>query len=160
MLPNIPKILHEAHPILCVSESCTEITKERAQNLGDILCSKRLASPKSHNPIPSQTCQNNNDNPPPNTNQCPECGLKLKNSKGLKIHQSSKHLRKQNKPTSPEFWPCHSDTRCNTCKQGLFTTSITSSSNGKTLNIKQPVTCKTKNVCYLINCKKCSQQYT
>ena len=31
--------------------------------------------------------------------------------------------------------------------------------NGKALNIKQPVTCKTKNVCYLINCKKCSQQY-
>ena len=125
----------------------------------DILCSKRLASPKSHNLIPSQTCQNNNNNPPPNTNQCPECGLKLKNSKGLKIHQSSKHLRKQNRPISPGFWPCHSDTRCSTCKQGLFTTSITSSSNGKTLNIKQLVTCKTKNACYLINCKKCSQQY-
>ena len=26
--------------------------------------------------------------------------------------------------------------------------------------IKQPMTCKTKNVCYLINCKKCHQQYT
>ena len=85
--------------------------------------------------------------------------MKLKNPKGLKIHQPSKHLRRQNKSTSPGFWPCHSDTRCNTCKQGLFTTSVTSSSNGKTLNINQPVTCKTKNVCYLINCKKCSQQY-
>ena len=166
MLPKIPKILHEAHLILHASERCTEVSKNvplvsyrRAQNLSDILCSKRLASPKSHNPIPSQTCQNNNDNPPPNTNQCPECGLKLKNSKGLKISQSSKHLRKQNKPTSPRFWPCHSDTRYNTCKQGLRTTSITSSSNGKTLSIKQPVTCKTKNVCYLINCKKCSRQY-
>ena len=166
MLPNIPKILHEAHPILHASERCTEIFKNvplvsywRARDLSDILSSKRLASPKSHNPIPSQTCQNNNDNPPPNTNQCPECGLKLKNSKGLKIHQSSKHLQKQNKPTSLGFWLCHSDTRCNTCKQGLFTTSITSSSNGKTLSIKQLVTCKTKNVCYLINCKKCSQQY-
>ena len=108
MLPNIPKILHEAHPILHASERCTEIFKNvhlvsyrRARKLSDILCSKRLASPKSHNPIPSQTCHNNDDNPPPNTNQCPECGLKLKNSKGLKIHQSSKHLRKQNKPTSP-----------------------------------------------------------
>ena len=27
MLPNIPKILHEAHPILHASESCTEIFK-------------------------------------------------------------------------------------------------------------------------------------
>ena len=166
MLPNIPKILHEAHPILHASERYTEIFKNvplvsyrRARNLSDMLCSKRLASPKSHNPIPPQTCQNNNNDLPPNTNQCPECGLKLKNSKGLKIHQSSKHLRKQNRPTSPGFWPCHSDTRCSTCKQGLFSTSITSSSNGKTLNIKPPVTCKTKNVCYLINCKKCSQQY-
>ena len=91
MLPNIPKILHEAHPILHASERCTEIFKNiplvsyrRPRNLSDILCSKRLASPKSHNPIPSQTYQNNNDSPPPNTNQCPECRLKLKNSKGLK----------------------------------------------------------------------------
>ena len=91
IFPSIPKILHEAHPILHASERCTEIFKNvplvsyrRAQNLSDILCSKRLASPKSHNPIPSQTCQNNTNNPPPNTNQCPECGLKLKNSKGLK----------------------------------------------------------------------------
>ena len=128
MLLNIPKILHEAHPILHALERCTEMFKNvslvnywRARNLSDIFCSKRLASPKSHNPTPSQACQNNNDNPPPNTNQCPECGVKLKNSKGLKIHQSLKFLRKQIKPTSPGFFPCHSDTRCNTCKQGLFT---------------------------------------
>ena len=108
MLTNIPKILHEAHPILHAWERCTEIFKNvplvsyrRARNLSDIRCSKRLASPESHNPIPSQTCQNNNDNPPPNTNQCPECGLKPKNSKGLKIHQSSKHLRKQSKSIPP-----------------------------------------------------------
>ena len=107
MFPNIPKILHEAHPILHASERCTEIFKnvplvtyQRARNLSGILSSKWLASPKSHNPIPSQTCPNNNDNPSPNTNQCPECGLKLKNSKGLKIHESSKHLRKQNKPAT------------------------------------------------------------
>ena len=79
MLPNIPKILREAHPILHASERCTEIFKNvplvsyrRARSLSDILCSKRLTSPEPHNPIPSQTCQNNNDNPPPNTNQCPE----------------------------------------------------------------------------------------
>ena len=126
MLPNIPEILHDAHPILHASKRCTEVFKNvplvsyrRARNVSDILCSKRLASPKSPNPTSCQTCQNNNDNPPPNTNQCTECDLNLKNSKGLKIHQFSKHLRKQNKPTSPGFWPCHSDTRYNTCKHHL-----------------------------------------
>ena len=34
-------------------------------------------------------------------------GLIRKNQKGLKIHQTSKHQRKQNIPTSPGFWPCH-----------------------------------------------------
>ena len=91
MHPNTPKILHEAHPILHASERCTEIFKnvplvsyQRSRNLSDILCSKQLGSPESHNPILSQTCQTNNDNHPPNKNQCPECRLK--------IHQSSKHL--------------------------------------------------------------------
>ena len=84
MIPNMLKKLHEARPILRASERCNEIFKNvplvsyrRARNLSDILCSKRLASPKSHNPTPSQTCQNNNDNPPANTNQCLECGMKL-----------------------------------------------------------------------------------
>ena len=53
-----------------------------------------------------------------------------------------------------------SDARCDICRHGLLSTSVTSTNNGKIHNIKQPVTCKTKNVCYLINCKKCSQQYT
>ena len=77
MLPKILKIPHEAHPIFHASERCTEIFKndplvsyQRAWNLSDILCSKRLASSKFHNPTPSQECQNNNDNLPPNTNQC------------------------------------------------------------------------------------------
>ena len=90
----------------------------------------------------------------------PPGGLILKNQKGLKIHQTSKHQRKQNIPTSPGFWPGHSDTRCETCKSGLFCTSISSTNNGYKHIIKQPMTCKTKNVCYLINCKKCHQQYT
>ena len=83
----------------------------------------------------------------------------------LKIQKGWKSISLQNIYESKTDQPpldsglFHSDTRCSTCKQGLFTTSITSSSNGKTLNIKQPVTCKTKNVCYLINCRKCSQQY-
>ena len=76
------------------------------------------------------------------------------------ILRMKKHQRKQNIPTSPAFWPCLCDDRCDTCRQGLFSTSVTSTNNGKIHNIKQPVTYKTKNVCYFINCKKCSQQYT
>ena len=63
----------------------------------------------------------------PKTNQCPECGILLKNGKGLKIHRSSKHKRQQNNPTSPGFWPCKSDSRCDTCKRGHFCTSVESS---------------------------------
>ena len=132
------------------------VSYRRARNLSDMLCSKRIAPPESSNSNPAPVHQTNSGNPPANTNQCLECGLKLKNQKGLKIHQSSKHQRKQNVPTSPGF--C-SDARCDTCRQGLFSTSVTSTNNGKIHSIKQPVTCKTKNVCYLINCKKCSQQY-
>ena len=67
---------------------------------------------------------------------------------------------KQNIPASPGFWPCHSDNRCETCKSVLFYTSISSTNNSYKHIIKQPMTCKTKNVCYLINCKKCHKQYT
>ena len=78
----------------------------------------------------------NKENPNPNdhnkkedesqlkSNQCPECGLFLKNEKGLKIHRTSKHRRKQNggfegvttpAPRKiliihPGFWPCNADT--------------------------------------------------
>ena len=119
-----------------------------------------IAHPESSNSNPASVHQTNSGNSPANTNQSPECGLKLKNQKGLKIHQSSKHQRKQNVPTCPGFWSCLSDAKCDIYRQGLFSTSVTSTNNGKIHNVKQPVTCKTKNVCYLINCKICNQQYT
>ena len=61
-----------------------------------------------------------------NGNECPECGCTFRNPKGLQIHQSSKHNRKQNMLTSAGFWPCHSDKRCDICKQGKFCTSVSS----------------------------------
>ena len=54
----------------------------------------------------------------------------------------------------------YSDTLCETCKKGLFHSTITSSKNGKKHKIKQSLNCKSKNICYLINCKHCNQQYT
>ena len=95
MLPNIPKILHDSEPILDASEKCIQVFKNvplvsyrRARNLIDILCSKRIAPPESSNPNLAPFHQTNSGNPLANTNQCPECDLKLKNQKGLKIHQS------------------------------------------------------------------------
>ena len=37
--------------------------------------------------------------------------------------------------------------------------SLSSTKKQKKHQIKQPVTCKTENVCYLINCAKCYDQY-
>ena len=173
VLPNIPEILNESHTILRASERCAEVFQEvplvsyrRARNLCDMLVSKRLAPHTSTETLPNhQNSQNSTSNLPnqtrfTNENSSPSTNLILKNQKGLKIHQTSKHLRKQNIPSSPGFWPCHSDTRCETCKSGLFYTSIRSKNNGYKHIIKQPTICKTRNVCYLINCKKCHEQYT
>ena len=161
----MPKILHESHTILRASERHAEVFQDvprvsyrRARNLSDMPVSKRLAPPTSTRTLPTpnhQNSQNSTSNNPnqtilanesssPCTNQRPECGLKLKNQKGLKTHQSSKYQRKQNIPTSPGFWPCHSDTRCATCKSGLFHTSVTSTNNGYKHIIKQPMTCESK----------------
>ena len=65
-----------------------------------------------------------------------------------------------NNPTSPGFWPCKSDSRCDTCRRGHFCTSVESSKNGRKHQIQQPLTCKSKNICFLIHCKHCNQQYT
>ena len=92
--------------------------------------------------------------------KCPECGILLKNEKGLKIHCSSKHRRQQNNLSSPGFWPWKSDSRCDTCRRENFCTSVESSKNGRKHQIQSPLTCKSKNICYLIHCKHCNQQYT
>ena len=162
MLPNLHKIFKDLQPCLSSSERCAEafqntplISYRRARNLSDMLCSKRL--PPSTNRRPTSTTPENDTSLSENT--CPECGLQCKNPKGLKIYRSSKHKKQSNKPITPGFWPCKSDPRCAICKEGHFSTSITSHHNSKTHNIKQPVTCKSNNVCYLIDCSKCKQQY-
>ena len=162
MLPNLHKIFKDLQPCLSSSERCAEafpntplVSYRRARDLSDMLCSKRL--PPSTNRCPTSTTPENDTSPSNNT--CPECGLQCKNPKGLKIHRSSKHKKQSNKPTTPGFWPCKSDPRCAICKEGHFSTSITSHQNSKTHNIKQSVTCKSNNVCYLIDCSKCKQQY-
>ena len=127
-----------------------------------MLCSKRMppqinANKQNQNPNDHNIKEDESQLKP---NQCPDCGLVLKKEKGLKIHRTSKHRQKQNTTTAPGFWPCNSDTRCETCKKGLFQSTIISSKNGKKHQIKQPLTCKSKNICHLINCKHCNQQCT
>ena len=94
-----------------------------------------------------------------NGNECPQCGREFKNPKCLQIHQSSKHNREQNMPKSAGFWPCCSDKRYDIFKQGKFCTFVSNTKNQKKHKIKQPVTCKTENVCYLSNCANCCDQY-
>ena len=162
MLPNLHKIFKDLQPCLSSSERCAEafpntplVSYRRARNLSDMLCSKRL--PPSTNRRPTSTTPENDTSPSNNT--CPECGLQCKNPKCLRIHRSSKHKKQSNKPTAPGFWPRKSDPRCAICKERHFSTSITSHHNSKTHNIKQSVTCKSNNLCYLIDCNKCKQQY-
>ena len=158
ILPSIPKLLKKSHTILEASEKCTEIFKyiplvsyRRGRNLSDMLCSKRMP-PQTNANKENPNCNHQNkkeDEPQLKPNQCPECGFAFKNEKGLKIHRTSKHRRKQNATTFPGFWPCNSDTRCETCKKGLFHSTITSSKKGKKHKIKQSLNCKSKNICYL-----------
>ena len=180
-LPSLPKILKESQSILHSSERCSTVFPEvplvsyrRSRNLSDMLCSKRLApnpttKPNRDNDSSSSNHHHSNKSTDPNKdnksdesnngNECPECGRTFRNPKGLQVHRSSKHNGKQNTPTSAGFWPCCSDKRCDICKQGKFCTSVSSTKNQKKHQIKQPVTCKTKNVCYLTNCAKCYDQY-
>ena len=170
LLPNIPKLLQESQTILNASEKCSEVFKNtplvsyrRVRNLNDMLCSKRIPQQKDTNQRNKYSLDVNDKSEKesqPKTNQCPECSILLKNEKGLKIHRSSKHRRQQNNPISPGFWLCKSDSRCDTCRRGHFCTSVENSKNDRKHQIQQPLTCKSKNICYLTHCKHCNQQYT
>ena len=96
----------KSHTVLEASEKCTEVFKNvpqvsyrRGRNLRDMLCSKRMppqinADKENLNPDDHNKKE---DESQLKLNQCPECGLFLKNEKGLK---TSKHRRKQNATTS------------------------------------------------------------
>ena len=57
-----------------------------------MLCSKRIPQQKDTNQRNKYSRDVNNKSEQesqPKTNQCPECGILLRNEKGLKIHRSS-----------------------------------------------------------------------
>ena len=93
LLSNIPKLLQESQTILNASEKCSEVFKNtplvsyrRGRNLNDMLCSKRTPQQKDTNQRNKYSQDVNNKSEKesqPKTNQCPECGILLKNEKGL-----------------------------------------------------------------------------
>ena len=171
-LSNIPKILKEHHQILLTSSNTQAIFKEtplvayrKGRNLTQMLTHKRLRSPIAADTTPS-TDESPHDisNPHiqiPSDTTCTICGRSFKTNKNLKIHFFHKHKKqKALQSTSPGFWPCRADIRCNCCKTyGQFTGSVKSSTTGETITLRQHTSCKTSNVIYLIECSKCNDQY-
>ena len=51
------------------------------------------------------------------------------------------------------------DKRCHTCKIIIEKNTFTSKINGRKHNVHYTFTCKTRNLVYLIQCKKCGLQY-
>ena len=49
--------------------------------------------------------------------------------------------------------------RCKCCDEIVTTSSFTSYSTGRQYNIRANITCKSRNLVYLISCKKCGVQY-
>ena len=61
-------------------------------------------------------------------------------------------------PTPPGNTPCESR-GCKTCKIIKQDISFTSHTTGQTYRVRAAFTCKTRNVVYMIQCKKCGLQY-
>lgn len=49
--------------------------------------------------------------------------------------------------------------KCKACQHILEGSTFSSSNTGKKFNLKQNITCKSKNLIYLVTCNKCSKQY-
>lgn len=61
-------------------------------------------------------------------------------------------------PTTIGNSPC-GNRRCKTCVHIMSTNNFRSNSTGRTYKLRASFTCKTRNVVYLIQCKKCGIQY-
>ena len=93
ILPSIPKLLKKSHTILEASEKCTEVFKyvplvsyRRGSNLSDMLCNKKMPPQTNANKenLNRNDYNKKEDEPHLKPNQCPECGITLKNEQGLK----------------------------------------------------------------------------
>lgn len=50
-------------------------------------------------------------------------------------------------------------TKCRACNYITYSQSIHSSTNGKSFRVRGTINCKSRNIVYVITCKKCRQQY-
>ena len=67
-------------------------------------------------------------------------------------------LKETNPPTQTGNHPCNS-TRCKTCHMIKIEETFKSHSTGTTHKTRSTFTCKTRNLVYLIQCRKCGLQY-
>ena len=69
------------------------------------------------------------------------------------------HTKLSNTQLAPGFFRCGSTRGCNICKFSTDTAQFKSNINSKTFEITNNITCKSRNILYLINCKRCHKQY-
>jgi len=61
-------------------------------------------------------------------------------------------------PTNTGNTPCNSRW-CKCCREIKICNTFRSKSTGRQYNIRAPITCKSKNLVYLISCRRCGLQY-
>ena len=166
MLPNIKDKLDALEPILHASERCRAVFTQppiiayrRNRSLNDIIVSRRL-------PPDTPVANNiNNTTIDRTSNICEICNRKFASGKGKMGHIALTHRKKSIEQQPPQHQPgfhkCNNKL-CKLChldKKGTFTSSIKITATGQVHNIKQHMTCKSRNVIYCVTCTKCNGQY-
>ena len=59
----------------------------------------------------------------------------------------------------PGFSKCGSTRGCNVCKYSRNTNNFQSNNTNNIYRITNHISCKSKNIIYIINCKRCNKQY-
>ena len=164
-LPNIHKIPNSLKPVLDSSERCKSVFKNgiivgyrRGRSLTDMLVSGRMPkdlgtlSTQSQNKSLSSTDKDENDT-------CNICKRTFKNGKAQRIHEFRSHKDQDANSVAEKGFSSCKDKRCKTCKAGNFGKSFNSLSTGICYSINQEMNYKIKNVCYLLTCERCDDQY-
>ena len=164
-LPNIHKILNSLKPVLDSSERCKSVFKNRiivgyrrGRSLTDMLVSRRM--PKDLGTLSAQSQDKSVRSMDKDKNDtCTICKRTYKNGRARRIHEYHSHKDQDANSAVEKGSTSCEDKCCKTCKAGNFGKSFNSSSTGVCYNINQEMNYKTKNVCYLLTCESCDDQY-